>query len=43
VIAEVELASEDDEPVLPEWVGREVSSDPRYFNLQLARTPFTTW
>jgi adenylate cyclase len=43
VMAEVELASEDDEPELPEWIGREVSAEPRYFNLQLARTPFTTW
>lgn len=43
VIAEVELSAEDDDVVLPEWVGDEVSSDPRYFNSNLAMHPFTTW
>ena len=43
VVAEVELASADDEPALPPWVGREVSLDPRYFNANLVKNPFTTW
>jgi CYTH domain-containing protein len=43
VVAEVELASADDEPALPPWVGREVSLDPRYFNANLVKRPFTTW
>lgn len=43
VIAEVELAREDEEPERPDWIGREVSTDPRYFNANLAKTPFTTW
>ena len=43
VVAEVELASADDEPALPPWVGREVSLDPRYFNTNLVKRPFTTW
>jgi adenylate cyclase len=30
VIAEVELPSEDTEPRLPPWAGREVTDDPRY-------------
>ena len=43
VIAEVELANEADCPEMPAWVGREVSSDARYFNSNLARHPFSTW
>ena len=43
VLAEVELRSADEEPDRPAWVGREVSSDPRYFNSNLAKRPFTTW
>ena len=43
VVAEVELASADDEPALPPWIGREVSLDPRYFNTNLVKRPFTTW
>ena len=43
VVAEVELASADEEPALPLWVGREVSRDARYFNVNLAKKPFTTW
>ncbi|MCP8896116.1 CYTH domain-containing protein [Shinella daejeonensis] len=36
VIAEVELASIHDKPVLPDWVGREVTGDNRYSNQALA-------
>ncbi|MGJ8695454.1 MAG: CYTH domain-containing protein [Verrucomicrobiaceae bacterium] len=43
VLAEVELGSEDEVPVLPDWVGEEVSDDPRYFNSYLARSPFAEW
>jgi len=43
VIAEVELADESVSPELPGWVGAEVSSEPRYFNSQLAARPFRCW
>ena len=35
VLAEVELNSIDEKIVLPNWVGQEVSSDPRYYNAKL--------
>jgi len=43
VLAEVELESADQSITLPPWVGDEVTSDPRYENSSLARSPFTTW
>jgi CYTH domain-containing protein len=43
VLAEVELQSPDQPVSLPEWVGAEVSEDPRYFNSYLARHPYSTW
>jgi adenylate cyclase len=43
IVAEVELVSEDDVVDLPEWVGQEVSSDFRYCNSSLRRSPFKTW
>lgn len=36
VIAEVELESEDDDPRLPAWVGREVTGDNDWSNARLA-------
>ncbi|MGL3607012.1 CYTH domain-containing protein [Rhizobium sp. G187] len=36
VIAEVEMASEQDNPALPDWLGREVTGDTRYSNQTLA-------
>lgn len=36
VIAEVEMASEQDDPLLPSWLGREVTGDKRYSNQALA-------
>ena len=43
VMAEVELESEDQPLNLPDWVGEEVSADPRYYNACLAIHPYTTW
>jgi|RhiMetdeSRZDD1v2_1073273.scaffolds.fasta_scaffold214385_4 adenylate cyclase len=43
VIAEVELGSEGDTLVVPEWAGREITEDRRYYNAGLARLPYTRW
>jgi len=43
VVAEVELNSENEPLILPEWVGAEVSHEARYFNSQLASHPFCQW
>ncbi len=43
VVAEVELPSADAPFLKPPWVGREVSSDPRYFNSNLLTRPYSCW
>lgn len=43
IVAEVELASESQAFEKPAWVGEEISSDPRYFNSNLVKNPYTTW
>ena len=43
VVAEIELGSEDEDFEKPEWVGDEVTSDPRYFNSNLVANPYRTW
>lgn len=43
IVAEVELTSADQPVQPPGWVGREVTDDPRYYNANLARTPYCTW
>jgi len=43
IIAEVELEDEDQAVALPDWVGREISDDPRYLNVSLARQPISQW
>jgi adenylate cyclase len=43
VVAEVELESETQEIVKPDWVGPEVTDDPRYYNANLVHRPFTHW
>ena len=42
-VAEIELESADDEFSIPEWLGKEVSHDPRYTNARLAQHPYSTW
>ena len=43
IVAEIELKSENEAFTKPEWVGMEVSDDPRYFNGALSRTPYQDW
>lgn len=43
VLAELELASVDEAFARPDWLGEEVSGDPRYYNARLARQPFRDW
>ncbi len=43
LIAEVELESEDQEFEIPEWIGKEVTGDPRFYNSNLVKTPYTKW
>lgn len=43
VVAEIELASEDEKFSRPAWAAREVSSDPRYFNSNLLKNPYRNW
>ncbi|WP_457554130.1 CYTH domain-containing protein [Desulfobacula sp.] len=43
LMAEVELEREDQPFVKPEWVGEEVTGDPRYFNANLIHHPFSKW
>ena len=43
VVAEIELASEDEAFEKPAWLGEEVSSDPRYFNSNLLKNPYKLW
>ncbi|HWW46982.1 MAG TPA: CYTH domain-containing protein [Xanthobacteraceae bacterium] len=43
IVAEVQLTSEDEAFAKPEWLGDEITSDPRYYNANLAKTPFKRW
>lgn len=43
VMAELELASEDESFQLPEWAGEEVSDDLRYYNVNLSLHPYKRW
>lgn len=43
ILAEIELASEDEVFVLPNWVTEEVTHDVRYFNSQLIENPYLKW
>ncbi len=43
IIAELELEAADSLFSLPDWVGTEVSADPRYFNANLVKQPYCRW
>ena len=43
VVAEVELASENEPFEKPDFIGQEVTGDIRYYNSQLMQHPFKEW
>jgi len=43
VVAEIELDSIDQLFEKPDWIGKEVTRDPRYFNSNLIEAPYSTW
>ena len=43
VLCEIELKNESEQFDRPDFLGEEVSHDPRYYNLSLSITPFSTW
>ena len=42
-VAEVELNSEDETFEKPDWLGKEVTGEVKYYNSQLSKNPFTCW
>ncbi len=42
-VAEVELESEDQRFEKPAWIGEEVTGDPKYFNSNFIRHPYSKW
>ena len=43
ILAEVELESENAVFEIPDWVAKEVSDDPRFYNVNLMENPYSTW
>jgi adenylate cyclase len=43
VMAEIELKNEDDHFEKPDWLGKEVTGDMKYYNAMLIKKPFTKW
>lgn len=43
IVAEVELTDENQTIELPDWIDKEVSDDPRYYNVNLVQHPYSQW
>ncbi len=43
VMAEVELKDASEAPIMPHFIGKEVTGDRRYYNSQLRRNPYRTF
>ena len=43
VVAEIELKSENEDFAIPHWIGKEVTPDERYYNMNLATHPYKDW
>lgn len=43
IIAEVELKDEEQTITKPDWAGKDVTGDPKYFNSNLVKNPYKNW
>ena len=43
IVAEIELNSENETYIKPDWLGDEVTGDVKYYNSQLSKSPFKSW
>ncbi|MCZ4225478.1 CYTH domain-containing protein [Pedobacter rhodius] len=43
IVAEIELASEDEQFELPDWIAEEVTHEKKYYNSNLTKHPFKDW
>jgi CYTH domain-containing protein len=43
ILAEIELINEEEPFALPEWVGKDVTGDERYYNSNLSLNPYRNW
>jgi adenylate cyclase len=43
IVAEIELKKEDELILKPDWLGKEVTGDIRYYNSSLSKKPFKNW
>lgn len=42
-VAEIELSSENETFIKPNWLGEEVTGQIKYYNSQLSKNPFNNW
>ena len=43
IIAEIELISENQQIIFPNWLGEEVTGDVRFYNAYLSTKPYSLW
>ena len=43
IVAEIELNTENEEFDIPGWVSEEVTTDPKYYNMNLTINPYKNW
>jgi adenylate cyclase len=43
IVAEIELKHENQKFKVPQWIGKEVSNDSRYYNSSLIHKPYKNW
>lgn len=43
IVAEIELSNENETFEKPDWLGKEVTGDIKYYNSQLSKKPYKTW
>ena len=43
IIAEIELSDENEAFEKPDWLGKEVTNDERFYNAYLSKNPFKNW
>lgn len=43
IVAEIELSTQNEKFTIPDWIGKEVTNDLKYYNNNLSQHPYNIW
>ena len=43
IMKDGDISKENEDIIFPDWIGKEISNDDKYFNYNLSKRPYQDW